>query len=55
MAAYARNMGEISGVGLMEKQIVHLFVFNTLPDWETGFATAGINNPAFLSVVRLQG
>ena len=31
----------------MEKQIVHLFVFNTLADWETGFAVAAINNPAF--------
>jgi len=31
----------------MEKQIVHLFVFNTLADWEMGFAIAGINNPAF--------
>ncbi|PSB49506.1 type 1 glutamine amidotransferase family protein [Chroococcidiopsis sp. CCNUC1] len=31
----------------MDKQIVHLFVFNTLADWETGFAIAGINNPAF--------
>jgi len=31
----------------MGKQIVHLFVFNTLADWETGFAIAGINNPAF--------
>lgn len=30
----------------MEKQIVHLFVFNTLAGWETGFAIAGINNPA---------
>lgn len=30
----------------MEKQIVQLFVFNTLADWETGFAVAGINNPA---------
>lgn len=30
----------------MQKQIVHLFVFNTLADWETGFAIAGINNPA---------
>lgn len=29
----------------MKKQIVHLFVFNTLADWETGFAIAGINNP----------
>ncbi len=28
----------------MEKQIVHLFVFNTLADWETGYAVAGINN-----------
>ncbi|BAY07737.1 type 1 glutamine amidotransferase family protein [Calothrix sp. NIES-2098] len=31
----------------MEKQIVHLFIFNTLADWEIGFAVAGINNPAF--------
>ncbi|MBD2211473.1 glutamine amidotransferase [Nostoc linckia FACHB-104] len=30
----------------MDKQIVHLFVFNTLADWETGFAVAGINNPS---------
>lgn len=29
----------------MEKQIVHLLVFNTLADWETGYAVAGINNP----------
>lgn len=29
----------------MEKQIVHLFVFNTLADWKTGYAVAGINNP----------
>ncbi len=27
------------------KQIVHLFVFDTLADWETGYAIAGINNP----------
>jgi len=31
----------------MEKQIVHLFVFDTLADWEAGFAIAGINNPMF--------
>lgn len=31
----------------MEKQTVHLFVFNTLADWEPSFAIAGINNPAF--------
>ena len=24
---------------------VHLFVFNTLADWEPGFVVAGINNP----------
>lgn len=29
----------------MKNQIVHLFVFDTLADWETGFAIAGINNP----------
>lgn len=29
----------------MEQQIVHLFVPDTLADWETGFAIAGINNP----------
>jgi putative intracellular protease/amidase len=27
------------------KRIVHLFVFDTLADWETGYAIAGINNP----------
>ena len=26
---------------------VHLFVFDTLSDWEPGFAVAGINNPQF--------
>lgn len=31
----------------MEKHIVHLFVFDTLADWEAGFAVAGINNPVF--------
>lgn len=30
----------------MEQQTVHLFVFDTLADWETGYAIAGINNPA---------
>jgi len=29
----------------MQKQTVHLFVFNTLSDWEPGYAVAGINNP----------
>jgi len=31
----------------MKQQTVHLFVFDTLADWETGFAVAGLNNPAF--------
>jgi len=31
----------------MEQQTVHLFVFDTLSDWETGYAIAGINTPAF--------
>jgi putative intracellular protease/amidase len=31
----------------MERQTVHLFVFDTLSDWEPGYAAAGINNPAF--------
>lgn len=31
----------------MEKQIVYLFVFDTLADWEASYAIAGINNPDF--------
>lgn len=31
----------------MKKQTVHVFVFDTLADWEPSFAMAGINNPAF--------
>jgi putative intracellular protease/amidase len=31
----------------MQQQTVHLFVFDTLADWEPGFAIAGLNNPAF--------
>jgi len=31
----------------MDREIIHLFVFDTLADWETGFAIAGINNPNF--------
>lgn len=31
----------------MEHQIVYLFVFDSLSDWEPGYAVAGINNPAF--------
>ncbi|MGB3514926.1 MAG: type 1 glutamine amidotransferase family protein [Elainellaceae cyanobacterium] len=30
----------------MEKQTVYLFVFDTLADWETGYAIAAINNSA---------
>ena len=29
------------------QRTVHLFVFDTLSDWESGYAIAGINNPVF--------
>lgn len=31
----------------MQRQDVHLFVFDGLSDWEAGYAIAGINNPQF--------
>ena len=31
----------------MKQQDVHLFVFDSLSDWEAGYAIAGINNPQF--------
>jgi putative intracellular protease/amidase len=31
----------------MEQQAVHLFVLDTMSDWEPGYAIAGINQPAF--------
>ena len=31
----------------METRTVHLFVFDSLSDWEPGFAVAGLNTPAF--------
>jgi len=31
----------------MEQQTVHLFVLDTMADWETGYAVAGINQPTF--------
>ena len=31
----------------MRQQDVHLFVFDSLSDWEAGYAIAGINNPQF--------
>jgi putative intracellular protease/amidase len=31
----------------IDMKTVHLFVFDTLSDWEPGFAIAGINNPQF--------
>jgi Amidohydrolase family len=31
----------------MKKAIVHLFVFDTMSDWEYGHLAAGINNPQF--------
>ena len=31
----------------MEQQTVHLFVFDTLADWEPGYAVADIGNAGF--------
>lgn len=31
----------------MEQQTVHLFILDTMSDWEPGYAVAGINQPAF--------
>lgn len=31
----------------MEQQTVHLFVLDTMADWEPGYAVAGINQPTF--------
>jgi putative intracellular protease/amidase len=31
----------------MKQQNVHIFVFDTMSDWEAGYAIAGINNPQF--------
>jgi putative intracellular protease/amidase len=39
----------------VEKKLVHVFVFDTMADWEPAFAMAGINNPEFqLSPGRYQ-
>jgi len=34
----------------MKKSTVHLYVFDTMSDWEYGYVVAGINNPEFQSV-----
>jgi putative intracellular protease/amidase len=31
----------------MKQQTVHMYVFDTLADWEPGYAIAGLNNPAY--------
>ena len=31
----------------MKKTTVHLFVFDSMSDWEYGYLAAGINNPQF--------
>ncbi len=31
----------------MKKSTVHLFIFDTMSDWEYGYLVAGINNPQF--------
>jgi len=37
-------------VTLMRNNAVHLFVFDTMADWEAAFAVAAINNPQFQQV-----
>ena len=32
---------------IMKKSTIHLFVFDTMSDWEYGYLIAGINNPQF--------
>ncbi|RQP26778.1 DJ-1/PfpI family protein [Piscinibacter terrae] len=32
---------------MQQQETVHLFVFDTLSDWEIGYAIAGINNPMY--------
>jgi len=32
---------------VVKNNAVHLFVFDTMADWEAAFAIAGINNPQF--------
>lgn len=36
----------------MRERIVHLFVFDSMADWEASFAIAGINNPRFQREAR---
>ena len=31
----------------MKQQDVHIFVFDSMSDWEAGYAIDGINNPQF--------
>ncbi len=39
----------------MEKQTVHLFVFNTFADWEVGYVLPGLNDPTAGYQVRTVG
>lgn len=41
------NRGSIESRCTMKKAIVHLYVFDTMSDWEYGHLIAGINNPQF--------
>lgn len=34
----------------MKKSTVHLYVFDTMSDWEYGYVVAGINNPQFQKI-----
>ena len=45
---FHRNMMKMSDRGgFMRSDAVHLFVFDTMADWEAAFAVAGIQNPQF--------
>ena len=37
----------------MKQQDVHIFVFDSMSDWEAGYAIAGINNPQFQKNPRI--
>lgn len=39
----------MSPIGTSDLRIVHVYVFDTLADWEAGYAMAGINDPEFQS------
>jgi len=45
-----KDDGNVRSETFMRGNSVHLFVFDTMADWEAGFAIAAINNPQFQRV-----